>query len=102
MYDLNLTESYYAAQLDAEIRAITVGGLLREITGDRPDAVAMVAIDDLGNCGRESTYGEIFTQSERLGQAPARRFALSERVLVWGPVRRFRWLARSVVGQDGE
>ena len=38
MYDVNLTTSHFPAQNDAEIRDITVGGLLREIAAENQDA----------------------------------------------------------------
>ena len=44
MYDLNLTTSHFPAQNDAEIRDITVGGLLREVAASHPDAVAMMDV----------------------------------------------------------
>ena len=36
MYDVNLTTSHFPAQNDAEIRDITVGGLLREVAATHP------------------------------------------------------------------
>ena len=38
MYKLHLEKSYVPAQTDAEIREITVGGLLREIASNHPDS----------------------------------------------------------------
>ena len=54
MYDVALTDAYFPAQEDAEIRDITVGGLLREIAAGSPDNVAMVDITDEGDAGRRA------------------------------------------------
>ena len=46
MYEFNLTESYFPAQHDAEIRDLTVGSLLRETAANHVQVVAMVDVDD--------------------------------------------------------
>ena len=69
MYDLTLKDSHFPAQPDAEIRDLTVGGLLREIASDHADAVAMVDVNDDGTCGRTWTYGELLAGAERLALA---------------------------------
>ncbi|MEK9824615.1 MAG: AMP-binding protein, partial [Gammaproteobacteria bacterium] len=85
MYDMNLTTSHFPAQNDAEIRDITVGGLLREVAASNPDAVAMVDVADSGDCGQSWTYGELLVQAERLARALATRFEAGDRVVVWAP-----------------
>ena len=85
MYDLTLTQSHFPAQMDAEIRDLTVGGLLREIASEHDDAAAMADVDDEGTCGHEWTYGELLSQSERLALALTTRYAAGERVVVWAP-----------------
>lgn len=42
MYEVALTEAYFPAQRDSDVREITVGGLLREIAARRPNAEALV------------------------------------------------------------
>ena len=48
MYGVTLGVSHFPAQTDAEIREITVGGLLREIGEQHGQATALVDIDDVG------------------------------------------------------
>jgi len=85
MYDVNLTTSHFPAQNDAEIRDITVGGLLREIAAKNQHAVAMVDIADNGNCGHSWTYAELLAQAQRLAEALTSRFEAGEKVVVWAP-----------------
>ncbi len=85
MYDLCLTESYVPAQADAEIRDLTVGGLLCDMAAAHPNAIAMVDVDDAGACGREWTYGELLAAAERLALALCSRFEKGEKVVVWAP-----------------
>ncbi len=82
---MKLTTSYYPAQPGAEIRDITVGGLLREIAAGHPTSVAMVDVDDSGLCGDQWTYTELLDRSEKLALALSTRFAPGERVVVWAP-----------------
>mgnify|MGYP001349575101 FL=1 len=85
MYEFNLTESYFPAQHDAEIRDLTVGSLLRETAANHPQAVAMVDVDDSGQCGQSWTYEALLGEAERLALALSTRFAHGERVVVWAP-----------------
>ena len=85
MYDMNLTTSHFPAQNDADIRDITVGGLLREVATTHPDAAAMVDIADSGDCSQSWTYGELLVQAEGLANALATRFEAGEKVVVWAP-----------------
>ena len=85
MYDMNLTTSHFPAQNDAEIRDITVGGLLREIAAENQYAVAMVDIADNGDCGQSWTYAELLAQAQRLAEALTSRFEAGEKVVVWAP-----------------
>lgn len=85
MYDLTLKESHFPAQPDAEIRDLTVGGLLREIASEHADVVAMVDVDDEGTCGPTWTYSELLAEAERLVLALATRYAPGDRVVVWAP-----------------
>ena len=85
MYDICLIESWFPAQPDAEIREITLGGLLREIAMARGEAEALVEVRQDGSTGRCWTYAGLLTDSERLALALSTRFAPGERVVVWSP-----------------
>jgi fatty-acyl-CoA synthase len=85
MYNLQLTTSHFPKQKDADIRDITVGGLLREVAGMYPDATAMVDIADSGDCGQSWTYGELLGTAETLANALVTRFEAGEKVVVWAP-----------------
>ena len=85
MYDVSLTEAYFPAQTDADIRDITVGKLLGEIAASHPDAVAMVEIDEVGDAGQQWTYSDLLATSDRLARSLASRFASGEKVAVWAP-----------------
>ena len=85
MYEVALTEAYFPAQRDIDVREITVGGLLREIAARRPDAEALVEVRQSGEIGRRWSYGALLADSERLAGALAARFRPGERVVVWAP-----------------
>ena len=85
MYEVALTEAYFPAQRDIDVREITVGGLLREMATRRPDAEALVEVRQTGELGRRWSYGALLADSERLAGALAARFRPGERVVVWAP-----------------
>ena len=85
MYNLQLTTSHFPIQKDADIRDITVGGLLREVAAMHPDATAMVDVADSGDCGQSWTYGELLEKAESLANALVTRFEAGEKVVVWAP-----------------
>ena len=85
MYHVNLTNSHFPAQNDAEIHDITVGDLLREIAAENQHAVAMVDIADNGDCGQTWTYAELLAQAQHLAEALTSRFEAGEKVVVWAP-----------------
>ncbi|MCY4481011.1 MAG: AMP-binding protein [Rhodospirillales bacterium] len=85
MYEVALTEAYFPAQRDIDVREITVGGLLREMAARRPDAEALVEVRQSGEIGRRWSYAEMLADSERLAGALAARFHPGERVVVWAP-----------------
>ena len=85
MYNVHLTESFSPAQPDAVIREITVGSLLREVATAHPNNIALVDIDDHGNCLKHWTYQEVLDEFEKLALALPNRFAIGEKVVVWAP-----------------
>ena len=85
MYELALTTSHVPAQSDMETREITIGALLREVAGARPDAEALAEVRQDGSKGRRWTYSELLADAERLATALSTRFAPGERVAVWSP-----------------
>ena len=85
MYNLHLETSYFPAQIDTEIRDISVGGLLLEIACSHPDSIAMVDILEDGECGQSWTYLDLAHQAKSLAQALASRFKPRERIVVWAP-----------------
>lgn len=85
MYDINLTTSHFTAQNDAEIRDITVGGLLSEIAARNQHAVAMVDVTDSGDCAQSWTYGELLAQAKHLAEALTSRFEAGEKVIFLAP-----------------
>lgn len=85
MYNVELLTSHFPAQVDAEIRQITVGGLLKEVAANNPHAAAVVDVTDSGDCGQSWSYMDLLAQAERLAQALTTRFNAGERVVVWAP-----------------
>ena len=85
MYEVALTEAYFPAQKDIDVREITVGGLLRETAARRAEAEALVEVRQSGEIGRCWTYAALLADSERLAVALASRFRPGERVVVWAP-----------------
>jgi fatty-acyl-CoA synthase len=85
MYRVELLESLFPAQTDAEVREITIGDLLREIANQYPDSIALVEVDIDGNIGRQWTYQQLFAESEALACALVSRFEPGEKVTVWSP-----------------
>ena len=84
-YAIELTESYFPAQADDEVRDLTLGDQLRETAQRYPDKTGLVEVDIDGNLGRQWTYAELFAECETLALALAARFEPGERVTVWSP-----------------
>ncbi len=85
MYQLQLTESFVPAQDDDTILETTVGGLLRDVASQQPDAPALVEVTMEGETARTWSYGKLLADSERLALALSTRYAPGERVTVWAP-----------------
>ena len=85
MYAVNLDISHFPAQRDIATRDITIGGLLRETAGVRPDSDAVVEISQDGKVSRRCTYSELLSRSENLALRLSTHFSFGERVTVWSP-----------------
>ncbi|MDP6690924.1 MAG: AMP-binding protein [Alphaproteobacteria bacterium] len=85
MYQLQLTESLVPPQTDDQILETTVGGLLRQVAHENPNAPALLEVTMEGETDRAWTYGELLADSERLALALSTRYAPGERVCVWAP-----------------
>ncbi len=85
MYDVTLTTSHFLPQADLEVRDLTVGGLLREIAEDHPDAESLVEVTQDGQVGRRWTYTELLRDCTRLAAALGSRFTQGEKIVVWSP-----------------
>ncbi|MCA0873949.1 hypothetical protein LCL97_24265 [Seohaeicola saemankumensis] len=80
MVQVNLLESYFPIQDGESILETTVGGLLRSVAANKPDAPALIEVDMSGSLGRRWTYGTLLADAERLARALATRFAPRERI----------------------
>ena len=85
MYEMNLKESLFPEQSDAELWDITVGELLRDIAGTYPCSEAVVELDENGDRALCLTYQEVLETSERLAVALGTRLVRGEKIVVWGP-----------------
>ena len=85
MYQVKLSESYFAGQADEAVEQTTVGEVLRAAAARTPDAVALQEADIEGVLGRRWTYGELLADAERLALAFSTRYAPGERVCIWAP-----------------
>ncbi|NNC38049.1 MAG: AMP-binding protein [Hyphomonadaceae bacterium] len=85
MYNVDLKESYFPAQMGSQIAATTVGGVLRTAAANSPNAIALVEADISGDLGREWSYTQLLSDSENLARALLSRFKHGEKVVVWAP-----------------
>ncbi|QYJ06515.1 class I adenylate-forming enzyme family protein [Qipengyuania flava] len=83
MYTVELTESYFPAQTDMDVRESTVGSILREAAQTWPDNTALVESDEAGETGRSWTYTELLADADALADALLTRFRPGERIVVW-------------------
>ncbi|KAA1191910.1 AMP-binding protein [Pseudohalioglobus sediminis] len=83
MYEVELTESYFPAQGEAEPAAMTIGEMLRESTARAPDHIALQELTDSGDISRTWTYAELTADAERLARALASRHAEGARIAVY-------------------
>ena len=83
MYQLVLTQSYFAAQQDTPFRPTTIAQLLQEQARDRSDVLALRELLPDGANGREWSYLDLLRDSERLGRALAARHPRGARVAIF-------------------
>ena len=69
MYEINLQESLFPEQADADLWDITVGELLRDIAATYPCSEAVVEEDENGDRALFLTYQEVLETSDRLAVA---------------------------------
>lgn len=80
-----LTKSLANPFGDAEVREVTIGGLLREIAARFPDTEALVEGLPDGSAGRRWTFADLLADAGRLAESLAARFEPGERIAVWAP-----------------
>ncbi len=85
VYEVKLSESYFAAQDNLSVLDLTVGDALRAASHDYPDAVAIMEIDEGGDVFQTITNGRIFNDSLAWARGLSTRFDKGERVVVWAP-----------------
>jgi fatty-acyl-CoA synthase len=85
VYNVQLTESLFAAEVDDDVREITIGDLLREVATDHPTALALVEIKPEGDTRRRWTYRDLLCDSKKLALALSTRFHPGERITIWAP-----------------
>jgi fatty-acyl-CoA synthase len=82
---LLLTTAYWPADTGVPVLETTVGGVLRTVAAERggQDALVDGTADPAGR--RHWTYDRLLEDAERVARALLGRFAVGERVAVWGP-----------------
>ena len=68
-----------------EILQINVGGLLRKIAFNSPQAEVMVVFDKSGKCIGSRNYACLLYEAERLATKLVTRFASREKIVVRAP-----------------
>ena len=82
MYEMNLKESLFPEQSDADLWDIPVGELLRDIAATYPCSEAVVEVDENGDRALCLTYQEVLDTSERLAVALGTRFVKGEKIVI--------------------
>ena len=85
MYDVELRDSCFPAQVDQPILDTTVGGILRAQCARTPHAEALVELGVDGLVARRWTYAQLLADAERLARALLSRFRPGERICIWAP-----------------
>lgn len=79
----SFTESYWPADISAQIVDWTVGEALRRAAAEAPDTTALVVGAPNPRERRRWTYEDIFGQAERAARALLGRFDPGDRVAIW-------------------
>ncbi len=80
-----LSMSYWPADTSVPVHETTVGDMLRAVAAERPGQDALIdGIPDAG-ARRHWTYERLLADAERVARALLGRFAVGERIAVWGP-----------------
>jgi acyl-CoA synthetase (AMP-forming)/AMP-acid ligase II len=82
MYDVTLTQSLFEAQADTVFRPTTFAAVLREQAQARGDKPALRELLENGEIGREWSYAELLSDSEKLGRALASRHERGARIAI--------------------
>ncbi|MFN2101101.1 AMP-binding protein [Altererythrobacter sp. MF3-039] len=85
MYQVELTESYFPAQDDLDLRDTTVGSALSDAAANWPDMPAMREAFEDGAIGRNWTFSELLADSTRLAEKLLTRYEPGERIIIWAP-----------------
>jgi len=83
MYQVELSRSYFPAQIDAPIRLKTIADVLREKADERGDVVALRELLADSSIGREWSYADLLQDCERLGRALASRHEQGARIAIF-------------------
>jgi len=78
-----LTESYWPATGEIELRATTCGGILREAAARDPERLALIDADDLAGARRRWTFPELLAAAERAAAVLHQRFEPGTHCAVW-------------------
>ena len=69
MYQVELKDSYFAAQGGQEPEPTTIGDMLRQSVERTPDRIALKELDYDGKVGRTWSYTQLLADTERLARA---------------------------------
>jgi fatty-acyl-CoA synthase len=78
-----LTSSSWPADRSQSLLDITLGGLLRQVTGEVPERIALVEGVSDPALRRRWTYANLLRDAERVARALLARFTVGERVVVY-------------------
>lgn len=80
-----LSLSYWPKDTSQEVRAVTLGGLIRQVASETPDRIALVEGTADAGKRRRWSYAGLLEQSERVARALLARFKPGERIAVCAP-----------------
>jgi fatty-acyl-CoA synthase len=80
-----LTRSHWAADQAEPLLETTVGDLLRQVTAEVPDRLALIDGSPDPGARRSWTYRQLLHDAERVARAVLARFSPGDRIAVWAP-----------------